>query len=157
MANLHRHVHALDHPAAVGHAVVNGREAVEHGAIQPDGFLDAVFRFFIAVLAGVAVDGRGQKIGFAELLQMLKKLDVLFHHRHAGARLYQRFVVLLGFYQLAGENAVLRHRLVIRDGFLQIHVPAGGPLGEHLGAQRLKLALRNLPILYSHRCPAPFS
>ena len=27
-----------------------------------------------------------QKIGFAELLQMLKKLDVLFHHRHAGAR-----------------------------------------------------------------------
>jgi len=51
--------------------VVDGREAVEHGAALLLGGLDALLGLVIAVLAGVAVDGGRQQICFALFFQIL--------------------------------------------------------------------------------------
>ena len=157
VAHLHGHVHALDDLAALGNAVVHRREAVEHGAIQAQGLVDAVLRLLVAVLAGVAVDGGGQQVGLAELLQVLEQLDVALHHRHACAGLDQRAAILLGGDQLLGEDAVFGHRLMIADSLLQVDILAGRPLGQYFLTERLKFGVRNLLVLYNHRFQAPFS
>ena len=76
--------------------MVDGGEAVEHGTAGLDGLADAVFALFIAVLAGVAVNGGGQQVGFALVLQIGQQLDVLLQQGNAGAGLDQGAAFGLG-------------------------------------------------------------
>ena len=158
VADLHGDIQALDELAAGVDAVVHCGEAIEHGAAVFDGLLDAVLRLRIAVLTGVAVDGGGQQICFALVLQIGQQLDVLIQQRNAGAGLDQGDAVLLGVQQLLGENAVFGHGLVIIHGLLEIYIFAGGPRGQDFLPQRLKLILGNAFILNIHLLVStPFS
>ena len=157
MTDLDGGVQRLDDAAAGRYAVVDGGEAVEHGAAVFLGFGDAVLGLGIAVLAGVAVDGGGQQIGLAVVLEIGQQLDVLVHQSHAGAGLDEGLAVFLGLEQLLGEDALLGHVLVIVHGFLEVHVLAGGPLGQDLFAEGLELPFGDALILNIHPGSAPFS
>ena len=71
VAHLHRYIDTLHNPPAAVDAVVDGREAVEHGAALFLGGLDALFGLGIAILPGVAVNGSRQQVGLALFLQIL--------------------------------------------------------------------------------------
>ena len=157
VADLEGGVDALDDLTAAGHAVVYRREAVEHGPAQAHGLLDAVLRLLVAVLAGVAVNGGGQQVRLAGVLEVLHELDVLADDRHAGPGLHQGLALRLGGQQLLGEDPVLLHGLVVVHGLLQIHVLPGGPLGQDLLPQAGELVVGNALIFDIHASPAPFS
>ena len=147
----------LDDLTAGANAVVDSGEAVQHAAAGLDGLLDAVFAFFVAVLAGVRVDGGGQQVSLALVLQIGQQLDVLLQQSDAGAGLDQGLAVLLGVDQLLGEVAVFGHSLVVIDGFLQVDILTGGPLGQNFFTQCVEFALGDLLILDIHLGSAPFS
>ena len=128
VAHLNGGMDAFDDPTATGNTDVDGGEAVEQGTAQTDGLGNAVFGLGIAVLPGVAVNGAGQEVGFAIVLQVLQQLDVLLNHRHTGTGLYQRPAVPLGAEQLFRENPLFGHGLVVVHSFLQVNILAGGPL-----------------------------
>ena len=157
MADLDGGMYTLNDLTAADDAVIHRREAVEHGAAQPDGLPDAVLRLLIAVLTGVAVDGGGQEIGLALVLEVLHELDVLGDHRHAGPGLHQGLACRLGRQQLFGENALVGHGLVIGHRLLQVNALTGGPLGQHFLAQPGKLPVGDPLILNIHAVQAPFS
>ena len=71
VAHLNRHIDTLHNLPAAVDAVVDGREAVEHGAALFLGGLDALFGLGIAILPGVAVNGSRQQVGLALFLQIL--------------------------------------------------------------------------------------
>ena len=131
MADLHGHADGLGDAAAVGHAVVDGREAVHHVLAVGDGFLDALFTIVIQIVAGIAVDGGGQQVGMAFFFQELHQLDVLFDQRHAGAGLDQGDFIFAGLLQLFGEYFGIGQGLVVVHRFLEVDVLARGPGGQH--------------------------
>ena len=92
-----------------------------------DGFLDALLAVVIQVVTGVAVDGGGQQVGMAFLLQKLHQLDVLVDQRHTGTGLDQGYFVLAGLLQLLGKDFGIGQRLVIVHRFLEVDILAGGP------------------------------
>ena len=157
VADLDGGVEALDDLAATGNAVVHRREAVEHGAVQAHGLPDAVLRLLVAVLAGVAVNGGGQQVGLALVLEVLQKLDVLADEGHTRAGLDQSPARLLGVQELFGKDALIRHRLVVIYCFLKVHVLSGGPLGQDFLAQPCELIVRDPLIFQLHISPTPFS
>ena len=157
VADLHGQVHGLDDLTALGDAVVDGGEAVHHGAAQADGLGDAVLSLGVAVLTGVRVDGGGQQVGLAVLFQVLHQLDVLFHNGNTGAGLHQGAAGSLGVQQLLAELAAVGHGLVVVNSFLQIHVLAGGPLGQDFLTQGHKFAFSDFLIPNIHAFLTPFS
>ena len=87
---------------------------------------------------------------------MLQKLDVLFDHRHAGARLHKRAARPVGLAQLMIEALFGRDSLLIRERLVKIfHVPAGRPLVQHLLAHGEKLVVRHLPVFQFHLTETP--
>ena len=108
-------------------------------------------------MAGVAVDGGGQQVGLALVLQILHQLDVLFNDGDAGAGLHQGLAGGLGFQQLGAEAALRGDGLLIGDGLFQIHVLTGVPLGQNFLTQAGKFLIGNSFILKFHSFQAPFS
>ena len=141
MADLDRSLQRFDDPSAALNAVVDCREAVQHGAAFLLGNADAVFAVFIAVLSGIAVDGGGEQVCFACILQVLQQFDVLVDERNARSGLGEGAAFVLGLDQLSAEPSVLGDRLLIFDGFLEIHVLAGGPLGEDFRSDAVKFVV----------------
>ena len=135
VAHLHRHLGGLGHLAAAGDAVVDPGEAVEHGLAQPGALPDAQLRFLVAVEAGIGVDGGGQQVGLALVLQVVEQLDVLLDQRHAGPGLDQGIPVFLGQAQLAGKALGFRYGLLVGKGLVQVHSLARGPLAQDHLAQ----------------------
>ena len=150
VADLNRHIDAFNDLAAVENAVVDSREAIEHGPAQTDGLGNAVFGLLVPVLTGVGVNGGGQQIGLAFLFQKLQQLDMLFQYGNTGTGLNQGTVVPLGVDQLLGEVAVGGHILVIGNGFFQVHILTGGPLGQNFLTLCQKFAFGNLFIFQFH-------
>ena len=151
MTHLHRDIQAFNDLTAARNAVIDGREAVEHGPLRLDGFQNAVFRLFIAVLAGVAVNGGGQQVSLALVLQIGQKLDVLFNQSDAGAGLNQGLPLFLGCFELARKILALGHLLVVVKGLLQIDVLACRPLAQDLFPQFAEFVVRDAFVLYFHR------
>ena len=87
MTDLDRDIEELDDLAVGFDAVIDGGISVQHCAPGAQRFLDPVFRFAVAVLAGVAVDRRREQVGFAFVLQIGQKLDMFGDEWDAGARL----------------------------------------------------------------------
>ena len=101
VANLHGGVKSVDDLTAAGNAVVDCREAVQHGAALLHGFTDAHLRFLVAVLSGIAVDGRGEKIGSALVLKIGEKLNMVVNQRHACTGLNKGDAPVLGVDELS--------------------------------------------------------
>ena len=156
MPHLQRRMDALDHAAAAGDTVIDRGEAIEHGAPEPDGFLDAVLRFGIAVLPGVAVDRGGQKVGLAFLLQILHELDMLLDHRHTGARLNERPPRFLGLQKLCRKDTFRREPFLIISGLLQVYVLSRRPLAKDLLPFLHEDAFVQLFVLNFHLSDLPF-
>ena len=156
VAHLHRHIDALHDSPAAGNTVVDGREAVEHGAALLLGGLDALLGLVIAVLAGVAVDGGRQQICLALFFQILHELDVLLEHRHTGTRLDERPVLLFRFDQSGGKIAARLLLLLIRRGLRQIDVPARRPLLQNLLPHCHEFPFRDLSVLNFHQLISSF-
>ena len=157
VTDLHGDVQVLDDGAAALHTVVDGREAVQQAALSLHGLADAVLGLAMTVLTGVAVNGGGEEVGAAFVLQELQELNVLLDESHAGAGLDQGNALLLGIGKLLAEDLVLGESLVVGKGLFQVNVLTGGPLGEDLRADALKLVLRDALILQFHRSLTPFS
>ena len=131
VANLDRDFDGFSHSSAAGNAVVDGGEAVEHRHVLLGRLADAVFSFFIAVQAGVAVDGGGKKIRFAFVLKVLHELDVILNQRNAGSRLNEGAVFLLCFQKLCGKALFNGDGLLVFHGFVKGNILAGSPLSEY--------------------------
>ena len=157
VAHLDGRIEAVDQLAAAGNAVVDCREAVEHGTAFLEGFADARFRLFVAVLAGVAVDRGGQEIRLALVLQVGEQLDLILDERNARARLDQRYAAVLRVDQLLGEHLLVGQGFVVSDGFLKVYGLAGRPLLQHFFADFVKLLVGDAFILQVHRFQAPSS
>jgi len=157
MAHLNGRIEAVDELTAARNAMVYGREAVEHGAALFKGFADAGFGFFVAVLAGIAVNRGGQKIRLALVLQIGQKLDLILDERYAGARLNQRYAAVLCVDQLLGKHLFVRQGFVVCNGFIQIYRLAGRPLLQHFFTDFVKFLIGDAFILQVHRFQAPLS
>ena len=75
---------------------------------------------------------------------------MLFQHGNTGTGLHQGAMVPLGVDQLLREVAAGGHILVIGNGFFQVHILAGGPLGQNLLTLGQKFAFGNLFIFQFH-------
>ena len=131
MANLNRDFDGFGYSPAARYAVVDGGEAVEHRHVLLGGLADAVFGLFVAVQAGVAVDGGGKKIGFAFVLKVLHELDVVFNQRDACAGLNEGAVFVFRLQKLCGKALFLRNGLLVFNGFVKGYVLAGCPLSQY--------------------------
>ena len=136
--------------------MIDRGKAIEHGAPEPDGFLNAVLRFGIAVLPGVAVDRGGQKVGLALLLQILHELDMFLDHRHAGTRLNERPPRFLGLQKLRGKDTFRREPFLIISGLLQVYVLSRRPLAKNLLPFLHEDAFVQLFVLNFHLSDHPF-
>lgn len=86
----------------------------------------------------------------AKLLKVLHELDVLIEHRHAGARLSQRAILLLRLAQLVGKASVPRNRLLVCKGVVEIDLLARRPCCENLFPLRFKYLVGKAAILDFH-------
>ena len=157
VAHLDRRVQRVDQPSAARNAVIDRREAVQHGAALLHRLADAVFGFLIPVLTRIAVDRGGQKIRLALVLQIRQKLDLRVDERHARARLDQRDALVLGVDQLFRKDLVIRQRLVEFDRLFEIDLRAGRPLLQNFLADGIEFVIRDALILYRHLFLTPLS
>ncbi len=142
MAHLDRRFErAGHHPAAVD-PVVDRREAVEHGLARNLGFLNAPLRVLIAVQTGIAVDGGGQQVRLAVLLQVAEQGDVLIDERHPCPRLDQGLFGGDGLVELVHKALLRGDGLLVSKGFLKVHLSACRPAGQHrlaLGHEEIQI------------------
>ena len=106
------------------HAVIDGRETVEHRRAGGQRFFDPLGRIGVAVLPGVGVDRRGQQIGLALGLQVLEKRRARRECR-AGPGC-SRAALFAGLGPSAAARRPRRHAPVA-DRLLEIDLRARGP------------------------------
>ena len=157
VADLYRCIQFIDDVTACIQTVVDNRQTVEHGFAFADGFLDADFRFLVAVLTGVAVNGGRQQICAALVLQISQQLNVIFYQGNACTRLNQGLPFFFGFNQLLAEDFVFRQILMELHRLIKIHICAGWPLCQNFFLLAVKFIVCQFFILQFHRMLAPFS
>ena len=103
---LHRLFQRLDHAAALGQTVIDGRKTIEQRSSGGIRAFDAFGSLLIVIEPGVGINRRRQQV--AGILKELQQLDMLIDQCHPGTRLAQGLVFAFSLGQRAGKAFAFR-------------------------------------------------